>query len=75
MQPCTRDISLVTSSFASLPVVDHFFKPETLVQNPYDDETVGVTSGQLVVLLIPGCYYNAVCMALQTLICIQTLTS
>ena len=62
-------------AISNIPVVDHFFKPQTLVQSPDNDETIGVTGRQLIVLLIPCCYHNIVCMALQSLVCIQTLTT
>ena len=58
---------------SSPPVVDHLLKPEALVQCPYNDQAVGVTGGQLVVLLIPRRNDNTISMALQSLVCIQPL--
>ena len=49
---------------AIAPVVDHLLKPEALVEYPDNDKSIGVAGGQLVVLLIPGCYHDTVSMTL-----------
>ncbi len=66
---------LQAASKRRLPVVDHLLKPKALVEGPHNDETIGVTGGQLVVLFVPCCHYNAVCVPLQSLICIEALTT
>ena len=66
---------LQAASKSRLPVVDHLLKPKAFVEGPDNDETIGVAGGQLVVLFVPCCHHNAVCVPLQSLICIEALTT
>lgn len=45
------------------------------MQCPYNDQAIGVTGGQLVVLFIPRGYNNTVSMALQGLVGIEALAA
>ena len=45
-------------------IVDHLLKPVRLVEHPYNDETLLVTRGQLLILVVPLEYHDVALMAL-----------
>jgi hypothetical protein len=63
-----RDNTLVS-------VVDHFFKPVLLVHHPNNNETLFITGGKLLVLVIPLDDNNIALVALQVLVHAQVAAS
>ena len=51
-----------------VPVVDHLLEPMRLVEHPYNDETLLVTGGQLLVLVVPLKDHDVALVALQVLV-------